>query len=220
MKKKLTIIFLLTCLFLSTNISAQDYGVSLRASTLGISGDVARSFGENFNLRVGFSAFSYTYDGDYESDDGEQKIDYTMELKPLSVHILADYFPFKNNFRLTGGFLINLNKFDLEFKSGKNIEVSQSVTYTPEELGSINSDIDFNAIAPFLGMGFGNVALGKGVKFNFEVGTIYQGAPSLDLSASERLEPTANDDNEAQIEDNISWFKWYPVLSLGITYNF
>jgi len=40
------------------------------------------------------------------------------------------------------------------------------------------------------------------------------------LSAKGLLEPSAAPDQEKQLESNLNWFKWWPVITLGLTYEF
>jgi hypothetical protein len=134
--------------------------------------------------------------------------------------MLADYFPFGNSLRLTGGFLINLNKAEIALTPTDSYVVGGD-EYTPEKLGVMTADIDFNKFAPYIGIGFGNPMAGdSGLKFSFDIGTIYQGAPNIDLSATGLIEPSAEADNEATLESNLEWFQWFPVVQFGLTYKF
>ncbi|MCK5591624.1 MAG: hypothetical protein KAI72_06690, partial [Candidatus Pacebacteria bacterium] len=92
---------------------------------------------------------------------------------------------------------------------------------TSEELGNLKANIKFNKVAPYIGLGFGNPTAGdSGFGFTFDLGTMYQGGAVVDLTADGLLAPTAAEDQERLIEDNLSWFKWFPVISLGLTYKF
>jgi hypothetical protein len=216
MSRKLYIFVFLIIFSLYSQISAQHYGTSIKVSTLGVTIDGIRSFGSSLNGRLGVAFFTLTQDG----GGGTDEYIYTADAKLTSVSLLADYFPFGGVFRLTGGFLINLNKAELEMTPNKSYNIGGDV-YTPEKLGKLNADIDFNKFAPYLGIGFGNPMSGNfGLKFTFDVGTMYQGAPKIDLSASGLIEPSAAPDQEATIEDNINWFQWYPVINFGLTYKF
>jgi hypothetical protein len=217
MKAKLSV-FLLSILILSFGtVTAQDYAVGLKLSTLGISVEGTRSFGEKLNARLGLSYFSYTYEGDASEEDDYS---YAGDLNLFSVSALADYFPFGGIFRLTGGLMINLNAIDGTLTPNKTYTVGGD-QYTPEKLGDLNAEIDFNAVAPYLGIGLGNsLAAGPGVKFTFDIGTVYQGSPGVNLSADGLIAPSASSDQEKTLEDNLNWFQWYPVLSVGIIYKF
>lgn len=57
-----------------------------------------------------------------------------------------------------------------------------------------------------------------------DIGALYQGSPKLSLSATGALsDPNLASNLEAErasAESDLSKFKWYPVLSLGLYYRF
>lgn len=218
MKKYFNIVFLilLSTIFLNNNSVAQDYGLGLKVSTRGVGADLMRSFGSQFNMRLGVAYFNLTPDGGGSGEEYE----YSADLNLLSVVLLGDYFPFDNAIRITAGAILNLNAADIDLIPTKSYTVGGD-TYDPESLGTLSANVDFNTFAPYIGLGLGNPLKGEGsFQFTFDVGTMYQGAAAVDLSATGLLEPSAAPDQEQQLEDNLSWFKWYPVVSLGMVYKF
>ena len=214
MKIKLPLLLCLIFFLGFTELKAQDYAASIKVSTLGISLEGVRSFGTQLNARLGFAFFSYTM------NDIASSTDYTAsgDLKLLSISALADWFPFESAFRLTGGLFVNLNKASMTLTPLKTY-TDGNIKYTPDKLGILSADIDFNKVAPYLGIGFGNPTAGEpGLGFTFDLGTFYQGGPKAKLSATKLLEPSAK--QGPILEENLSWFKFYPVLSLGLTYKF
>ena len=85
----------------------------LKVSTLGIGVEAGRSVGKAFNVRVGANWFSYPA----EFDNSDFNIEGSLDL--ISGSLMADYFPLKGSFRLTGGTFLNFN--------------NASVTLTPKE---------------------------------------------------------------------------------------
>ncbi|MBU0473512.1 MAG: hypothetical protein KKF62_05065 [Bacteroidetes bacterium] len=215
MKTKLLIpIFLF--FFLATSISAQDYAAAVKVSSLGFSGEVIRSFGEQFNVRAGFAFFSISLDG----GGGTEDYTYTADAKLSSFSALVDYFPFGGIFRISGGALVNLNNATTILTPTKTYTIGND-EYTPEKLGNLDAKIDFDPVAPYIGIGWGNPTAGvSGLSVTFDIGTMYQGAPSVDLTAKGLLEPSASQDQEDLITSNLDWFKWYPIISLGLNYKF
>ncbi|MCS7052930.1 MAG: hypothetical protein NZM09_04260 [Ignavibacterium sp.] len=216
MKNILSIIIFST-LFISPTLYSQDYAAALKLSTTGITAEAIRSFSPNFNARLGFSFFSYSVNGGGGTGD-----DYSFDAKLglFSISALADYFPFERGLKLTAGFVVNLNKFEANMKPARSYTVGGDV-YTPALLGTMNANISFNKIAPYIGIGFGNPTAGsKGLGFSFDIGTIYQGPPKAKLSASGLIEPSASPEQQKKFEENLSWFKWFPVFSFGLTYKF
>ncbi len=216
MKKKLWLVLLLVFgLSLSTSL-AQDWAAGIKVSTMGGNIDVYRSFGEKFNVHVGYNYFALTQSlGETEDYKTEGKIGLS------SISALGDFFPFESStFRITGGIMYNLNVIDATLTPTREYTVGGD-TYSPEELGNLDASIEFNKFSPYLGLGFGNPTSGDaGFGFVFDVGTMYQGTAVVDLQAEGLLKPSASEDQAQRIQDNLSWFQWYPVVSLGITYKF
>ena len=214
-KKSLLFIFLFFGISLS-NAYAQDWAAAIKVSTLGGNIDIYRSFGEKFNVHLGYNYFTLIQSlGETDDYKSEGKVDLN------SISALGDFFPFESStFRITAGLMYNLNVVDATLTSAQDIEVGGDV-YTPEALGILKATIDFNKIAPYIGLGFGNPTGGdSGFSFVFDVGTMYQGSSLVALEADGLLKPSATEEQENTIEDNLSWFQWYPVISLGLTYKF
>ncbi|MCF8242882.1 MAG: hypothetical protein K9J16_15995 [Melioribacteraceae bacterium] len=213
MKKMLLLILLLV---FPSLLFSQNYAAAIKMSTIGISVEGYRSFGDQFNARLGASLFSYSYDSGIISGEDYK---FVADLSLASISALADWFPFESSsFRLSGGLFINLNTIDVTATPTVTRQVGGD-TYGPEELGDLYLDLRFNKVAPYLGFGFGNPTAGEsGLGFTFDVGTFYQGAPAVDMRAYGLLEPSA--DQGPLIEENLNWFKWYPIFSLGLTYKF
>lgn len=216
MKKKTLLFAFLFCSIGLSSTYAQEWATSLKISTLGGNVEVYRSFGDQFNAHLGFNYFSLE-----QEMTGEEDFDATFSVGLMSISALGDYFPFSaSSFRITGGLIFNLNKIDATLTPNEEYEVGGDV-YTPEDLGNLNASISFNAVAPYLGLGFGNPTGGdSGLGFTFDIGTMYQGGSIVDLTATGLLGPSAEEDQEQQFEDNLAWFKWYPIISLGLTYKF
>lgn len=215
--KKLFIISISLFLFIN-QILAQDFGISAKIGTLGITFEGITSLSENLNVRGGISFFNYSYNSDKNTSDDYS---FNADLKLSSISILADWYLFGGTFfRLTGGALINMNKINAKAAPTKTYNVGGD-EYTPDKLGNLNIDISFQKFSPYIGIGFGNPLDGpSGLAFTVDIGSAYQGAPNAGLSAKGLLEPSAAPDQEKQLESNLSWFKWWPVITLGFTYEF
>jgi hypothetical protein len=104
-----------------------------------------------------------------------------------------------------------------------------------ENLASIDTDIEINeGVAPYLGIGGGNaVKPGKGVGFWWDLGVVFSGSPnaevtsnfSTDIPAELRDEVVAAadealKDEEKDLNEALDIMGIYPVLSLGLSYQF
>lgn len=208
------IYLLLFWIFLAYSfLGAQEYAIALKISTLGLSFEGIRSFGTNFTFRTGFSLFNYQSDSDFDEEDWQ----YNAQLRLLSFSNLIDWYPFRSGFHVTGGALVNLTEGNFKLYPMRTYKVGGTL-YTPELLGVVSAKINLNKVAPYLGIGFGKPTHRNHFYFSIDLGVIYQGAPGVDVTATGLLEPTA--EQELLIEDNIQWFQFYPVISLGINIHF
>ncbi|MDE3056747.1 MAG: hypothetical protein KGJ59_02150 [Bacteroidota bacterium] len=212
-KTSLRILFF-TFLIYTPGLIAQDYGLALKAGTMGPSLEVTRSFTPKFNVRIGAAALTYTS----KNLQSSNQYNTDASLKLSSATALADWFPFGGSFRLSGGAVINLNKASMTLIPTKTYS-DGNIEYTPDKLGVLKVDITFQKVAPYLGIGFGNPSGGnRGFGMTFDLGTFYQNAPKVSMSATNLLAPSAS--QSGQLQDNLKWFKFYPVLSIGLDYKF
>lgn len=219
--KRIPIIGLIVSGLLFSSISsAEGLGVGAKAGTLGFGVEVTKGFTPTINGRIGVNVFSFDASGT-ESD-----IDYDADLNMESVAALVDWHPFSGGFRATVGLLLNNNELDMTAKSAVSYDIA-GTTYTPAEIGTFGGTVDFNNTAPYVGIGWGNaVEKGQRLTFSFELGVVMQGSPKVDFTASGGTlssDPTllANlATEEAELEDDLNDFDVYPVVSLGLGFQF
>ncbi len=197
-----------------------DIALGVKAGTLGLGAEATVGLLPALNLRAGANTFSV----DFETNTSD--IDYDLEVDMLSFPVVIDLHPFKDSgFRISAGVLFNKNKANAEGSSQSSYTIG-GTEYTAAELGTLTGKIDYNDLAPYVGIGWGN-AVGKNKQwsFSFDFGVVFQGKPNIDLAANGPLasDPTfqANLTKEKQaLEDELDDYKYYPVISLGITYKF
>jgi hypothetical protein len=208
MKKYLFIIFLM----LPGILYSQSVGVKVNAGSLGIGPEVLVRVHENVNARAGINFFSFSTS--IETKDSSE-FDFDGDLSLFNANLLVDFHPFGNSFRLTGGLLYNSNKVETVLIPKKSYNIGGDV-YTSAELGVVMADIEFKPISPYLALGFGNVFTGGRFGFGMDFGVLYQQSPKVSMSAEGLLAPSAGQAD--QLQDNLSWAEWYPVLTLSLTY--
>ncbi len=215
--KSRVIVVLIAGIFLFSNIWGQEYSASMDLGFKGVGLSLSKSFSEQINARVGFSYFTLEVEG---GDPATDDYVYTANPKLTTLNVLADYFPFENWFRVTGGVVFNLNVIDTKLTPTQTYTIGGD-SYTPEEMGDLNANITFPPVAPYLGIGFGNaVSREPGFSYTLDFGTFYQGAAKVDLTAEGLLSPSASSDQEQTLENNLSSFKWYPVVTFSVNYTF
>lgn len=199
-------------------------GLSAKMGTLGIGAEYVQPITEHFSLRAGLNFLNWNYDFD-ESD-----VEYEGDLKLKTFSLLADIHPFANGFRLTGGVMYNGNKIDVTAKPSSGTYEINDVDYPAEAIDSISGEIEFDDFAPYFGIGWGADPLADSPwSFNFDLGILYQGEPdpqltgrcSAGIPAAACAQFQANlSAEEKELKSDLEDYRFYPVLSLGVTYSF
>ena len=95
-----------------------------------------------------------------------------------------------------------------------------------DDLGEISGEIKLSdSYQPYFGIGWGNVAEGKKIGFLFDIGVLKQGSGRVSLESdgtASGLQTFIDDlDEEArEIEDDISDYDFWPVVSAGVSIRF
>lgn len=179
---------------------------------------------DKLNGRIGFNTLNYDYSGNTADAS------YDFKLKLQTVDALVDYFPTASKFRLTAGLVYNGNKISATAKpTTAGVYTYQGNTYIAAQVGQINADIDFNKVAPYLGIGFGDaVAKGAGWSFAGDFGLMFSGSPKSSLRNTgctagallcNRLTADLARENVV-LQDEVKGLRYYPVLRVGASYKF
>lgn len=201
-----------------------DVGVLLKAGTLGAGLDVSVGISESFGLRLQANAFSY------DEDITESDINYNADLELKSAGLLLDWHPFSGVFRVSAGAYWNGNEIAATGRPSGSTYTINGVTYPSAAVGSLNGQIDFESVAPYLGIGFASAPkAGRGMTFSFDLGVLYQGEPNVGLTAvcgpalpAPQCTQLQNDvaAEQASLQDDVKDYKFHPVVSFGIGYRF
>lgn len=207
----------------NTRRPLQQVAAGLKVGTTGIGVEVISPIADRVNGKISGSYYPYSHDENTDIEDIE--IGLSADLKVFALSALVDWYPINKDrgLHLSGGFYYKNFKIKgdgtpLEpytFEMGNKERV-----ISPEKLGELKGEVQYgNHFAPYLGMGFGNaVRPGRRLGFLFEFGTMYTNSPRVDFTGSGWIRRTANQDRD--IEDSVHKFKWYPVLNVGLTYQF
>jgi hypothetical protein len=208
------------------SLTTSGWAITPEASTLGFGGSVTALLTPNLNARVGLNTMSQGL------DLNRTDIDYSANLNLFNVSTMLDYHPFKESgFRITGGVVFNNNNISGTARAGENqlIRINGN-TYNSATLGKLDADVTFsNAVAPYIGIGWGNaVKPGNRLGFSINLGLVFPGPADVELTANTSItNPLAlqriNRDVEAEerrLKDEFSDFNVYPVLSVGVSYQF
>jgi len=197
----------------------EDWAIGAKAGTLGIGGELTTSLLPDVHLRGGVQGLGF----DFQAEFGD--IDYDVDVDLFNPMLVLDWYPFSGKFRVSAGIVFNNSDIRLDATSSQPIEIGGSV-YNPADIGSIRGESDFDGVAPYIGIGFGNPLSSDGRwGFMTEAGVAFIGSPNVKLRATG---PFANNpalladlaQEEEQIEDDLDAIRIYPVLSMALYYRF
>jgi len=209
---------------LGDDAGTSGFAIVPKAGTLGLGADVVGQIIPHLNGRVGISGLGI--DVEVSSD----RIDYDGDVNLGGIPLLLDWYPAKSGFRVTGGLVINNNEIDLDAEGldgDRTVRIGDR-EFTVSDVGDLEGEVEFNDIAPYIGIGFGNpVKRGRQWGFTVDLGIMFQGAgdvsieatnasqAALDLGLNEQIEREEDD-----IQDEVDNFQVYPILQIGVTYQF
>jgi hypothetical protein len=208
--------------------SAADWAVGGRLGTLGLGVEVTAGMGPQVDLRVG--AHGGSYDDRRVADDIEY--DATAEVRAGTA--LLDWHPGGGGFRLSGGAVFNGNEVEGEsLPPASGFYEIGDVQVPAALLGTLRGQVEWDSVAPYAGLGFGNPFGGDGGwSFGLDLGVIFQGEPQvtltpifapgspLDNPVGRALLRTQLDEEERNLEAEFADFDLYPVVSFGVSYRF
>lgn len=197
-----------------------DTAIGGRVSSQGFGLVLTQSIMPNLNFRLD----GYLFGLDYSSTKDGNRYDFDLKLR--SVNALLDWHPFGGNFRLSGGAVYNGNGLDAEAVEQETYMVGNR-TFTQGQVGRLTGNMDFRDFAPYLGIGWGQaIREDRRWTFTMDLGVIFQGRPEVTLASTGG---TLSDhpvlvqelaEEELELEDEFDFFRFYPVLSIGLNYRF
>jgi hypothetical protein len=224
------------------NASASDdmfseYAVTGELSTRGLGLNATTNITSQLNGRLSLAGFTYSMDQDLDD------ISYESDLTLTTVGGLVDWHPFSGGLRLSTGLFLNFNGIEASAAPSSTSSYSfNNVSYNGSLIDSVSADIEFNTLAPYLGIGWGNpIQKDSNWFFHSDIGVLFTGKPSVSLSAatnstnilaasadaaaaatltSEINSNVAAAQSDIEDDDALTYFQYYPVISLGLSYRF
>lgn len=208
---------------------ASNLGLAAKASTLGFGLEADYALTEKFSLRGQFNTFDH--DDTFDKDG----VKYTGSLDLSTFGLLVDWHPMGGGFRVTSGVYSNGNSLS-GVGTGEGTYTIGDQTYTvgPTDTLRATADVDLgSSIAPYFGIGWGHAPSNKGgLLLSFDIGVLVQGSPDATLAVTGTAnggtadftnDPTLQAEvrkEEQNLEEDLSNFEIYPVLSFGIGWRF
>ncbi len=200
---------------------AQGVAVGADVGTSGLGGQLIFGLRDNLNLRLGANGI------DFNHSYGHHGVDYDSSVKLFNAPLVVDWFPARSAFRLSAGVAFSQNKIDAEGRPQSGVYTIGDNTYSATQIGSVRGESKYNAIAPYLGVGWGNpVAPQKHFGWNVDVGLLYLGRPKTTYTVVCGTGVNcAQLQNDASIEagnfdHDLQKYRFFPLAQFYLTWRF
>jgi hypothetical protein len=228
MKRKylLFLILIATCIYIVVPIQAQEkknnreftpgWAIGLRVSTFGPGIEVIKSINPLINIRLGGTYYKFKTEFSLEDDISTINKVYTTF---GAINLLAD-INFLRFMHFTGGIMYNLIDVEMEAQPKEDYYIGE-IELTSETVGSVYYEISPNKICPYAGLGFGSSISGsRRVSFAVDLGVVYHGSPKVRLDANGMVSPTASEEQQQLLQDNVKGYRFYPMLNFQLSFRF
>ncbi len=208
---------LLGSLAATTAAADDDLWFGAKAGTLGVGLEATWRPLPYFDVRGGANMLTF------DSDGSEAGIDYDGEVDLRTLYATANLRCPLSPFRVTAGLFNNGNEISLRSEAASSYEIGGQ-TYTAAEVGTLNAGADFDSIAPYVGVGL-DFRLADTIGLNFDLGVLQQGSATVAMSADGPIadNPAFMAELElerAELQDEVEDYEYYPVVSIGLSWNF
>lgn len=214
------IVSVLALLLLAGAASANDnlwFGV--KAGTLGLGAEVSYRPIEWLDVRAGANMY------DYDDNQSYAGIGYDGTLALETFYLTGNFrFPL-SPFRLTVGAYQNNNELQLVSQDMAAYPIGDNpIPYAPADVGTLRTVASFDGVSPYVGAGFDFDILDR-LGLSLDFGVLWQGEPQVAITADGLLasDPAFLADLENErllLQDEMKDLKAYPVISLGLNFNF
>jgi hypothetical protein len=216
-------------------ISSSKIGIGVKISTLGVGIEAAVPVTSKLNLRGGFNFFRYNR----EITNGGIHYDGHLHFQSAEAHI--DWFPF-GGFHISPGLLFyngNALTANASVPGGQTFTVGGTAYQSdPSDPVTGTGTLDFVKVSPSIMVGIGNLIPRNGRHYSFltEIGGAYQGSARVALNLAGNVCDTsglfcrsvasdstvqANIQSQQQkLRNDVNPYRFFPVVSLGVGFNF
>jgi hypothetical protein len=204
----------------AARLDAEGVGLAVRAGSTGLGAEVTVGLAGPLSLRVGGSWLElnreFTRSG--ITFDGRARVAFGTAI--------LDLRPGRGAFRISVGAFYNGTRAVGDSVGGTI--VLDGVPYDTRLVGTVHGEARGRDLAPYAGIGWGDALRGRSrIGFVADVGVVYWGRPNVSLVAVPAnpalVPPGFYDDLEVErkkIEDDVSKYRFFPVVSLGLAFRF
>lgn len=215
MKEQILAAVVLATLSLSAFADAE---VDASVSTLGYGLGVGVQLSDNLVARFGLNQFNRDFNTSADT------LNLKGDLKLSSLDALLDWHLFDGATHLTVGILSNDSSLNMTAVPDSNgIYTINGVPYSAKLVGNLSGYVSFNKTSPYLGFGWSSQPKNKGLMLKSDFGVMYLGTLTAHLGYTGTYNATISKEvaaEEKSLNDKLSGYQYYPVISFGIGYAF
>jgi hypothetical protein len=162
---------------------------------------------------------------DFRPENQIARDGYDLDLELLTLPVLLDWRPFEDSFHISTGLILNSTQVSLDGRTDGFSAVG-ATAWSTSAPGTVHGEMQFNPVVPYLGFGW-TKTFGKKQRWGFtsDFGVAFLGTPRVSLEAAG---PLASDpayrsalaQEEEDLEDDLSDFRIYPIVSVSFFYRF
>ena len=216
LKLKASLFFLALLLTGAANADS-NFGIGVKAGTLGIGLEGRWQPLPYVDFRLGTNVYEYEDNGD------QADINYDGTLSLDTVYLTANFHFPASPFRVSAGAAANGNEVLLVSGVNDSYNIG-GIDYPADAVGELSSVTSFSSTSPYFGIGYDFEMFGK-AGLNFDLGVLWQGDPVVTLEATglavgDPVFDAALELERQELEDEMSNLKAWPVVSVSFVYNF
>ncbi len=162
---------------------------------------------------------------DFRPENEIRRGEYDLDLKLLTLPVLLDWRPFEDSFHVSTGLILNATHMTLDGRAD-GLLAGGATAWSAAGPGTVHGETRFNPLVPYLGFGWAKT-FGKNQRWGItsDFGVAFLGAPKVSLQANGALasDPMVRRElarEEDSLEDDLSDFKLYPIVSVSFFYRF
>jgi len=194
--------------------ASAQFGVAAHVGSLGLGADVGFGLSRTFGIRLGANVQPWALNATVS--------EVAVSGRPASPSFTAflDIHPGGTGFRLTGGAVLFAGSHDLEGRPTGTVTFG-GLAWDAAMVGTVTGTLETRSLAPYAGIGWGG-ATRSGFGLSLDMGVAMHGTPrvSVEVDGLLALDPTfleALEREAAEFEDQAAAFRFYPVLSVGLS---
>lgn len=200
----------------SFSANAADFSLGGRLGLSGAGVEATAKFSRHIGVRAHLTGLNYSLDLEY--DDVEYEVETNLAIGSL----LVDVHPAGGLFRLTAGGAAYNGQFSITAVTspGYLYRIGNG-TYNSTQVGTLNGEIEYQKVVPYLGVGWDFGARKKsGFGVSLDLGVFIRGKPDdVTLTASgPGVSPSDLAVERNSIEDDSEGY--HPSIAVGLYYRF